>query len=346
MEVMKVLLIKTSSLGDVIHALPALTDALRAVPNLRFDWIVEEAYAAVPRWHRGVDRVIPVALRRWRRQPMKTWLAGEWQRFRSALQDTTYDRVIDAQGLLKSALITGLTRGVRCGLDWQSAREPLASLAYQQRYRISRQQHAITRIRTLFAECLDYGVYHDTPDYGISQWQFCCMSADKPSVVFCHGTAWPTKQWPRNHWITLGQQIAAVGYRVQLPWGTKLEQQRAEKIASAIPSAQVLPAMDLSTLATVLVNAAAVVSVDTGLGHLATALGVPTVSLYSATNPTLTGIWGHGQTLLKARFPCAPCLSRSCVYRGPITHPQPPCVSTLPPDTVWQSLSKTLAKNP
>ncbi len=343
---MKVLLIKTSSLGDVIHALPALTDALRAMPNLRFDWVVEEAYAPIPRWHRGVDRVIPVALRRWRQHPMTTWLEGEWKRFRKDLNDTAYDRVIDAQGLLKSALITVLTRGVRCGLDWQSAREPLASLAYQRRCRIPRQHHAITRIRALFADSLGYSAYQDIPDYGISQAQFPRVSADKPRVLFCHGTVWPTKQWPTNHWITLGQQIAATGYRVQLPWGTKLERQRAEKIAAAIPFAQVLPTLDLSAMATVLVNAAAVVSVDTGLGHLATALHVPTVSLYSATDPTLTGVWGHGQQVLKAQFPCAPCLSRSCLYRGPISHPQPPCMSTLTPERVWQTLRKTLPEHP
>lgn len=346
MEPMKVLLIKTSSLGDVIHALPALTDALRALPELRFDWVVEEAYAAIPRWHRAVDRVIPVALRRWRRHPLRTAMEGEWKRFRKDLNDNAYDRVIDAQGLLKSAFITKLTRGIRCGLDWQSAREPLASLAYQQHCRIARNQHAITRIRALFAESLGYRIYHDIPDYGINQGQFQQLPVDKPRVLLCHGTAWPTKEWPTNHWIALGQRIAATGYRVQLPWGNSVEQQRAETMAVAIPSAQVLPPLDLEALTTVLVNTAAVVSVDTGLGHLATALGVPTVSLYSSTDPALTGVWGHRQTVLKAEFPCAPCLNRSCTYRGPMTRPQPPCVSTLPPDRVWQTLRKTLAEHP
>jgi heptosyltransferase-1 len=343
---MRVLLIKTSSLGDVIHTLPALTDALGAVPDIRFDWVVEEAYAAIPRWHDGVDRVIPVALRRWRRHPVKAVMTGEWQRFRKDLNDTAYDRVIDAQGLLKSALITKLTRGVRCGLDWQSAREPLASLAYQQRCRISRQHHAITRLRVLFAESLGYRTCHEIPDYGIRQSQFRRLPADQPTVLFCHGTAWSSKQWPVSYWIALGQQIAAIGYRVQLPWGTEAERQRAEKMAVAIPAAEILPNLDLSAMATILVNAAAVVSVDTGLGHLATALQVPTVSLYSATNPTLTGVWGNRQTALKAQFPCAPCLNRSCTYQGPITHPQPACATTLPPETVWQTLQKTLAENP
>lgn len=342
---MKVLLIKTSSLGDVIHALPALTDALRAMPGLRFDWVVEEAYAAIPGWHKGVDRVIPVALRRWRQHPMRSWTEGEWKRFRELLKASDYDRVIDAQGLIKSAFISRLSRGMRCGLDWQSAREPLASLIYQRRYRISRDQHAITRIRVLFAESLGYKTDHDVPDYGISPTQFRRLPADRPSVLFCHGTAWPSKQWPSSYWITLGQQIAATGYRVQLPWGTEKERQRAETIATAISSAQVLPTLDLPALATVLANAAAVVSVDTGLGHLATALGIPSVSLYSSTNPTLTGVWGKQQTLLKAHFPCAPCRKRKCTYRGPMTYPTPACTSTLPAEMVWQTLRKTLAEN-
>ena len=103
---MRVLLVKTSSLGDVIHTLPALTDAQRAIPGIQFDWVVEEGFAEIPAWHPAVAQVIPVAIRRWRKHPLQTLRSGEWRRFKARLRETHYDLVIDAQGLLKSAWLT------------------------------------------------------------------------------------------------------------------------------------------------------------------------------------------------------------------------------------------------
>lgn len=340
---MKVLLVKTSSLGDVIHTLPALTDACQALPQARFDWVVEEAYQTIPRWHPGVDRIIPIALRRWRRTPAQTLLAGEWEDFWRRLNTTSYDRVIDAQGLIKSAVVTALARGPRCGFDRSSAREPLAALAYQQRYTIPHNEHAIVRLRTLFAHSLGYPLPQQiAPDYGIDRSQFQNASPNQPYIVFLHGSAWPSKCWPEDHWISLGQQIAMAGLQVYLPWGNPLERQRAQHIAAAIPSSRVLPSLDLNAMAVVLANALGVVSVDTGLGHLAAALSVPTVTLYGATSPALTGVQGKDQIILTANFSCAPCLRRHCNYRGPITSPRPACASTLPPPKVWQALKATI----
>ena len=130
---MRVLLIKTSSLGDVIHALPALTDAARAIPGIKFDWVVEEGFAEIPTWHPAVGKVIPVAIRRWRKNLWQTIKSGEWRRFKQSVRSTKYDLVIDAQGLFKSALPAMLAHGPRAGLDRASAREPLSALLYQRR---------------------------------------------------------------------------------------------------------------------------------------------------------------------------------------------------------------------
>lgn len=154
---MRVLIVKTSSMGDVLHTLPALTDAAQAIPGIRFDWVVEEGFAQIPSWHESVERVIPVAIRRWRKAWFSAPIKAERQAFREAVQAVKYDAIIDAQGLVKSAaLVTRLAHGVKHGMDWQTAREPLASLFYNRRHHIAKQQHAVERTRELFAKSLGY----------------------------------------------------------------------------------------------------------------------------------------------------------------------------------------------
>ena len=340
---MRVLIVKTSSLGDVIHTLPALTDALAALPGIRFDWVVEEVYAEIPAWHPGVEQVIPVALRRWRRQPLAALLSGEWSAFRRRLRESRYTQVIDAQGLLKSALITAMARGLRCGLDWASAREPLAALAYRKRLAVAKDLHAVTRVRRLLAGILGYPYRAGMPDYGLRRERFQGPAAKTAYVMFLHGTLWPTKQWPEEHWIALGQLVNQAGASVHLPWGNVAEQARATRIAGALRYARVLQAMNLQAIAIALAGAAGAVGVDTGLSHLAAALEVPAVTLYGATHPALTGAFGKWQQNLSAAFPCAPCLSRACDYRGAISAPHPACYSTLLPAAVWQALQSSMA---
>lgn len=165
---MRVLVIKTSSLGDVIHALPALTDAARAIPGIRFDWIVEEGFAEIPTWHPAVDKVIPVAIRRWRKNIWQTLKSGEWRRFKQRVQSTKYDLVIDAQGLLKSAWLTRYVRAPVAGFDKHSAREPIAARFYSRRLAVARGQHAVERLRQLFAVALGYDLPKALGDYGLS----------------------------------------------------------------------------------------------------------------------------------------------------------------------------------
>lgn len=338
---MKVLIVKTSSLGDVIHTLPALSDAARALPDIRFDWVVEEALAEIPAWHPAVERVIPIALRRWRKQPSAALTGGEWRQFLHQLRTENYDKIIDAQGLIKSAVITRLARGPRYGLDRRSAREPLAALAYGHKISVEKKQHAITRVRALFAAALNYPCPATAPDYGLSPTRFEPAATDERYMVFLHGTAWSSKQWPLGYWLELARLAAAQGYKVYLPWGNPNERQRARHIAAHCSSAVVLPEMNLAALAALLAHACGVVGVDTGLSHLAAALAAPAVTIYGATRPELTGTVGASQVHLCAKFPCAPCGGRVCAYQGaaPV---QPACYQTIPPTQVWGSLTPML----
>jgi len=296
---MKILVIKTSSLGDVIHTLPALTDAVRHHPDISFDWVVEEGFAEIPKWHPHVQHVIPVAWRRWRKNLPEAWRQKQLQQFYTALRQTRYDKVIDAQGLLKSALMTRLTHGLRCGLDYHSAREPLASLLYQQRYAVARNQHAVTRTRQLFAQALGYAIPTDEPDYAIRA-HFDLNEVDtRKNILLVHGTTWETKEWPETSWIDLATHCVAAGWHVQIPWGNAQEKARAERIAASSPGIEVLPKTSLLALATLLLQAKAVIAVDTGIGHLAAALSVPTISLYGPTDPAKIGARGNNQLHLR-----------------------------------------------
>ncbi len=339
---MNVLLVKTSSLGDLLHTLPAVTDAQRLVRDLRVDWVVEEAYAQIPAWHPAVRRVITVALRRWRHQPLAAWRSGEWQRFQRGLRASQYDRVVDAQGLLKSALITRLARGERWGYSPRSAREPLAAIAYQRAVPVARGQHAVRRLRELFAAALGYSLAETPLDYGVGG-SFPPRLGNGP-LVFLHGTTWHSKHWPLPEWQRLAALAGALGWRVRLPWATLQERLRAERIAAAGPHVEVLPAASLGTLAAVINEARAVVGVDTGLAHLAAALNVPSVTLYAASDPRLTGTVGTGQRRLQAQYRCAPCLRRVCPKTS-ASAPSPPCYRTLGADQVWAALRDTLTED-
>lgn len=335
---MRVLVVKTSSLGDVVHTLPALTDACRAYPDLVVDWVVEEAFAPIAERHPAVDRVIPCALRRWRKHPLRAWRSGEWPAFRRQLREYEYDAVIDAQGLMKSAFLVRRTRGPKFGLDRDSAREPRSARALDHPLSVPRDRHAVTRVRQLFARALGYDQPDSPPEYGLGR-DAPVRDSEQRQLIFIHGTTWPTKHWPLEHWQALARLATEAGFRVLLPWGSEAERERAEAIAVVSSSARVLPQMKLSELLDQMAELDGFVAVDTGLAHLAAACDQPGVALYGPTDPELTGVTGRHATSLAADFPCAPCLQKQCTYRGELGRGvNPPCFSTLMPETVWRAL--------
>ena len=294
---MRILLIKTSSLGDVIHNLPVVADIRKNFPDAQIDWVVEENFAPIPRLNPSVDRVFPVAMRRWRKHLSSGANWQQWREFKQTLQEQTYDFVIDTQGLLKSAIIARSVRGLRCGYDWGSAREPMASFAYQRRFNVAKNLHAVKRNRELVAKALGYEVGAE-PIYGISMPEASPHKALRaPYVVFLHATSRTDKEWPEENWIALGKWFAAHGFASELPSGNDAEFQRATRLARAIPGAKAQPPGKLEDIAAHLARASAVIGVDTGLTHLACALGKPTVALYCHSDPGLTGVYGSARAV-------------------------------------------------
>jgi heptosyltransferase-1 len=289
---MDVLFIKTSSLGDVIHHLPALTEARARRPDARFAWVVEESFAPLVRLHPALDLAIPVAGRQWRSAPLAraTWrgIAG----FRRALNGRVYDEVIDTQGLFfKSALIARYARGRRHGYNVESVKERAASWLYDVRHQVDRNQHAIARNRALTGRALGYEP-DGPPDFGLD-----CARLVEPAVrpygVLLHATARAEKQWPEESWRRLA---AALGADVDLvvPFGTSTERARAARIALATPRARMPERRPIDAMARLIAGASFVVGVDTGLLHLAAALGVPLVAIFTASEPGLTRPVGQG----------------------------------------------------
>jgi heptosyltransferase-1 len=291
---MQILLVKTSSLGDVIHNLPVVSDLARRFPEAAIDWVVEESFAEVPRLHPAVRHVIPVAWRRWRRNLLQPETWREIGQFADRLKLPDYDDVLDSQGLLKSALIASLAPlpdGRKpMGYARGSARESLAPLFYGRRFTVPRELHAVLRNRRLAAAA--FGCSADGPvDYGIAASPLAADWLPKGGyAVLLTATSRADKLWPEDHWQGLGMALVSTGLRCVLPGGNAEERQRAARLAVKIGRAVAAPAMNLADLAGLLAGAELVVGVDTGLVHLAAALGRPTLAIFCASDPALTGV--------------------------------------------------------
>ena len=294
----RVLFVKLSSLGDVIHHMPAVTDLAQFMPGARIGWAVEEAYAELVRLHPGVAEVIPVGLRGLRRNMLSP---ARWRRVaeaRRALRGGAWDYVIDAQGLIKSALVTRAARAPAFGLDRLSARERAAARFYDVKIPVARERHAVERNRELVAKVFGYrpegpARYGLAPPAAAPAW-----APTLPYAVLLHAASRADKRWPEERWISLARTLAVNGCASVFPGGSDEERRVAARLARDIPEAVAAPAMGLAEAAALIARAQAVAGVDTGLTHLAVALGRPTVGIYTATRPELTGRHGPGATSL------------------------------------------------
>lgn len=333
---MKVLVVKTSSLGDIIHTLPALEDAVKAIPAISFDWVVEESFQDIPRLNPNVNRVIPVAVRRWRKNIWK--YRAEIKACIKDIQKERYDVVIDAQGLIKSAIITRYATGAKYGFSKTSCRESLATMTYKHKIDVPKDQHAITRVRQLFSKSLGYEFDEESLSYGLQKADLATPeSLEKPYLVFLHGTTWASKHWPEEYWAQLVNLACDAGFHVYLPWGNAQEKERADRLAFLDAKATVLEKSTIKELAAILMHASGVVGVDSGLSHLTAACGTPAVTIYGSTSAELTGTMGERNQCLQTAFDCSPCLQKDCKYTlaSPIA---PACYQALPPRQVLNSL--------
>lgn len=291
-ELMRILLVKTSSLGDVIHNLPVVSDLARRFPGALIDWVVEESFAAIPRLHPAVRRVIPVAVRRWRKHLLSPQTWREMRDFRQAIRSDAHDVVLDTQGLVKSALIASQARGTKHGYAADSAREPWAARFYDRTFSVGKNLHAVERNRRLAAAALGYSSDDLPLDYGITAPPL--TASWLPSgdyAVLLTATSRADKEWPEPDWQALSQALITMGMRCVLPGGSTPERERAARISAALGRAVAAPPMGIAELAGLMAGARIVVGVDTGLTHLAAALGRPTVALFCGSDPGLTGVY-------------------------------------------------------
>jgi heptosyltransferase I len=293
----EILFIKTSSLGDVVHHMPAVTDARRHLPDARLSWVVEEAYAPLARLHPGIDEVIPVATRRWRARPLAPATWREVGRFRDSVRARSYQAAVDTQGLLRTALIASGVRGTRHGYDYASIKEPLASLFYDVRHRVEWRAHAIPRNRALCGLALGYAPVAPL-DYGLDRAAIAGTAAKphaaKPYAVLIHATAKPGKLWADAHWVAVARGVRDRGFDAVLPWGADAERARGAAIVTAAGIGEMADRRPLDAVAALIAGASFVIGVDTGLVHVAAALGVPLVAIFIGSEPGLTGPMGAG----------------------------------------------------
>jgi len=304
---MKILVVKLSSLGDVVHAMPAVQDMRAAFPGARIDWVVERGFAPLVQRCDGVRRVIACELRRWRKAPWAADTRAQWRAFRAELAMEAYDAVIDLQGLAKSALVARLARlapgGRRYALanrtDGSSYEAPTRWVA-DVAVRIAPHTPAVQRARLLCAAALGYAL-PGAERYGLlarprHPASPLSAAAEDGCVALVHGTSRADKEWPEAHWLALGQRLLDQGHLLTLPHGNDAERARCERLAAALgPRANIWPRLDVGALTDHMASCAGVVGVDSGLSHIAVALDLPHVQIYNFDTAWRTGPQGRAR---------------------------------------------------
>jgi heptosyltransferase I len=342
---MKILIVKLSSLGDILHLFPAISDLRRKLPDAEIHWLVESAFAEVAGWHSAINRVIPVALRAHK----KTWwkIPALLIELKKKLRAERYDLVLDAQGLLKSALMAKLASAPIYGFHADSARESQATWFYQKTAKIPEGLHVIEKNRQLVAQVFSVDV-SEKLDFGLDKFRQQLVNTEPPNslnnlvnqpyFVLLHGTTWNSKYWAEAAWAELIKLLAQQERHCLLPWGNDAELQCAKRLQIAGGEyALVLPKLSLTELMNVLMHAEGFVSVESGIGHLAAALDIPGVMLHGPTSPDYSGILGKRCQHITSGVNCSPCFKRDC----PILNEMkvPPCQQAISPQQVLSLLN-------
>ncbi len=301
----RILILKLASMGDLVHLLPALTDAKKADPNLIFDWVIDASFAEVASWHRATHTTFLTKHRKWRSSFFTKKTRQEFSSFTHQLKKKSYDLIIDAQGNIKTGLLSLLAKGKTVGFDSVSIPEWGGHFFYNKKISSSKSLHAITRLRELFAKALDYPLPTTPPDYQIDIDKLIppAISIPPTYLFFVPLASYPSKLWPDSSWDQLIKEAKVFNCPIFIPWGNEKEKERALKL-SHTTNVIVLPKLSLSEIGYLILHAKAVVSMDTGLSHIAAALDTPTITLYGPTDPALTGTLGKNQIHLVASCSC------------------------------------------
>ena len=289
---MNILIVKLSSLGDVVHTLPVVHDLRSALPGARIAWAVERGFASLVRRCEGVDRVIPCDLRRWRKAPLASGTRADWRAFRQELNAEAYDAVVDLQGLTKSAVVAHLAKLAAGGKRYAMANRTAGS-SYERPTRwvadlaipLEPELHAVQRGREVCARAFGYAL-SGPPRYGLAR----PGGPRDDTVVLVHGTSRDDKCWPEDHWLDLGRRLLEQGHALALPHGNEEEEARSRRLAQALgPRAEVWPRLSLDALTDRMARCAGAIGVDSGLSHIAVALDLPHVQVYNFDTAWRTG---------------------------------------------------------
>ena len=292
---MKILIVKTSSMGDVVHTLPTISDIRRHFPDTTIDWLVEASFASLPWMHPAVRNVIPISWRRWRKKLFSSESLTAIRAARTALQAERYELVLDLQGLLKSALWATQARGPRAGYAAASAREPLAAMFYSQHAAVDKNLHAVERSRQLAAAHLGYHV-EGPPQFGITAPIGIWAPSESPYAVLNTGASRPEKLWPEASWRAVAAALQARGFAVVWLWGSAVECVRSQRLANAA-GGEVPPFLSVKDASALLAHASICVGLDTGFTHIAAAFGIDTLGIYCDHEPGLVGLIGSGRVV-------------------------------------------------
>ncbi len=350
---MKILVVKLSSLGDILHLFPAVSDLHRHLPNAEIHWLVEPAFAEVAGWHSAVAKVIRVPLR----EHKKTWwkIPALIEKLRKQLRGENYDMVLDAQGLLKSALLARLAGVPVYGFAAGSARESLAARLYEKTARVPDGLHIIEKNRQLVAGVFGADITQP-PDFGLDGFRERRMRSELSGalkeitghsyVVLLHGTTWNSKYWPEASWKELIHLLARDELRCLLPWGNERERERAHRLqGNGNEHVKLIPKLSLTELMGVLLHARAFISVESGIGHLAAALDIPGIMLHGPTDPAYSGILGKACQHITSGIYCSPCFRRNCP-RLQSAREVPPCQLEINPSRVYRQCLTLISPNP
>ena len=321
---MKILIIKTSSMGDVTHNLPAIYDIKKKIKNIKLDWIVEKDFEKVIKFTDNINNLITINTRNKKISKIK-----HIKKTYNKINKKKYNLVIDSQGLIKSAIITILSNKKKSiGLGWKSAKEPLSTIIYKKNITINNNNHAVTKIRLFFAKILKYKINIKNINFGINKQKIeKKKNKIKKYIIFLYHTTWETKHWPKKHLIILKNILKKNKLKIKEIYHSKkiLELNKNKKKTNINKTIQHI------------YNSKCIITVDTGFGHIASAIGIPTISIYGPTSPQKSGMIGKNQiNIMTKNLYCSPCFKKKCLIKKKNTIQ--PCFKEITPLKIWENL--------
>lgn len=296
---MKVLIVKLSSLGDIIHSFPAISELYKNNKELEIDWVVEEAFIEMPCWHYAINHIHSISIRRWYKKPIQSIFNREWNKWLPNLRSKKYDMIIDIQGLIKSAIISKLAKSTYyCGYDFKSIREKPASFLFNKKIFVPKNMHAIYSSQTFMANLFKYTPNFKNLNFGISEYFKLNNKNKENTILLLHQSSKENKLWNKNNWAQLANILHNSGYQPLVSWGSEKELIYAKELSILSKHIEVLPRMSISELSVVISKSKGVVGVDTGFTHLSSALNIPTIALFGPTNPDLASPVGDKQATM------------------------------------------------